>query len=393
MLTIELLAPAFCVLEDRFAELDRDGGGSLSFEELHAELLKSNFVHGDKLEELFQRVDKVKTGVLGFADFLSLVYTFLFRYKKVGTLLFTDKDDAHVVVSVLSFLEKAMSMYDADMNRTLDRDEIFSFFQDTWHAAVQSRVLDEALAQLYGDQASQIQATFTDYVFIVYTVAAKMPGTTVKGTYLTDSDYKSNRFVAGKGEKSALWTLFENAFKILELDFEQLDEDHDGLLAVTEIYNAIPRTKTGAERSEFVARFSSKLECVKAQYSRQLDFFEYMFLGHIMTRDSSYLDLNPNSKNAAVVKKFFMLVHECFNTFDADKNNRLTYDEVRDMFTASFGEVTPKLKATFDMYKFKDGHTKGQEALDLAQFFKLLYVLVKPDGHFNPSLYNPVKII
>jgi Ca2+-binding EF-hand superfamily protein len=388
---LDLLAPAFCVLEVRFAELDQDGGGTLSFEELHSELLRSNFVNGDKLEELFESVDKTKTGVLGFADFTSLVYAFLFKYKNVGDLLFTDPDDARVVKAVLVFLENAMSTYDMDRNRKLDRGEIYQFFQDTWPGVIQSKVLDEALAQLCGDQAAKIEATFPEFMLILYAVTAKSPGSTVKGTYIKDNSrcLKSSS-VPGKGENSALWIRIENAFKILELDFDMLDADHDGLLSVKEIYNAIPSTKTGQERSDFMARLSSKLECVQAQYSRQMDFFEYMFLGLIVTRDGSYTDLQPKSKNAAVVKKFFMLMHESYSNFDADKNNRLTYNEVEAMFSASFGEVSPKLKDAFHEFKLKDS---GEAALDLARFFQMLYVLVKPDGAFNPSVYHPVKMV
>jgi hypothetical protein len=68
---------------------------------------------------------------------------------------------------------------------------------------------------------------------------------------------------------------------------------------------------------------------------------------------------------------------------------RLTYDELQDFFMAVFGEVTPQLRGAFNLCKYQSGATQGRDAVDIVRFMKLLYALIKPDGCFHPSRYNP----
>ena len=61
---------------------------------------------------------------------------------------------------------------------------------------------------------------------------------------------------------------------------------------------------------------------------RTLDFYEFCYLGFMMTQDGAYGDLVELSKDSKIVKKSFIDMHSFYRKYDADGNLRLTYDEL-----------------------------------------------------------------
>jgi Ca2+-binding EF-hand superfamily protein len=378
---------AFVVLEQRFRAIDQDGGGTLSFEELHAELLKDKFEYGDVLAEMFRSVDISNRGALDFRGFMVLLWSFFDKSGFVNAI-FPDPYDAQAVTGVLGFMRNVMLKFDADRDFVLSVTEVFAFFNQHWSEVLQAMVLQRVLEEMYG-QNPTASVSLPDFMYILYAVTASSKEATLKGTYLIGRGVAAGFAPAHiRPEQSHLWIQLENAFIVLEVDFQLFDLDKDGLVHVENIYNVIP-TASVPERYRFIARMQAKL--AQGRIGNQLDFFEYMLLGMLMTQDGSYSDLQPNSTNAGVVKKCFMnLSHNC-RQFDADKNNMLTFDEVQNLFRQCFGHVSATLRAAFDRFKFQPMQAEGREALDVLRFFKVLYVMIRPEGCYNPAIFNPVK--
>jgi Ca2+-binding EF-hand superfamily protein len=387
---------AFQTLEMRFTDIDRDCGGTLSFDELESVLLSSGFTDVDQLRQAFKRVDFDGNGTLDFAEFMALLYLFLAKTGSVKTV-FTDEKHAHMVACTISYMEKAMSLYDVNKDRRLSVEEITAYFNQQWPDAIHSRVAQQVLMEICNDGKNEKkELNFVQFIHTMYIVAAKMPGTTVEGKYICRDvslprGKGDNPFASGTGERSPLWMGLQDAFKVLEQDFHNFDTDKDGLVRVCDIENGVYMRKT--ERAKFAARLQSKLPHVQAQFSQQLDFFEYMFLAFMMTQDGSYLDLVPKSSNSSMVKKCFIDLYAQYKHFDADSNLRLTYDELQNFFRSLFGTEFPNLRSAFDQFKYSTSAANGREALDMSRFFKLLYALVVPDGTYHPLVYSVAKMI
>jgi Ca2+-binding EF-hand superfamily protein len=387
---------AFLVVEQRFSTIDRDGGGTLSFEELHAELLKDNFEYGDKLAELFVSVDRKKEGALHFPDFMALLYMFVSQYGAVDTIV-RNPADALKVGAAIQFMEQAMLEFDGDRDRKLSSAEVYAFFNKNWPEALEHQVVQKVLHQMFGEiPCTSIAVSLRDFMHILYAVTAMAPQTRLQGTYLVGRTAAApvGLVPQGRPEQSPLWIRLENAFQVLEMDFKLFDVNKDGLVDVRHIYNVIPAT-TPSERELCMSRIQSKLPYVglgaQAQGS-SLDFFQYVLLGMYMTQDGSYLDLQPSSTNASVVKRCFMDLNGAYRHFDADKNDWLTADEIVALFRHCFGHGThPSLQPAFEHFQYNPmPHAGGQPALDRIRYIKVLYVIIRPQGAYNPAVAQPM---
>ncbi len=359
-------------------------------------LLSSGFTDVDQLRQAFKRVDFDGNGTLDFAEFMALLYLFLAKTGSVKSV-FTDEKHSHMVACTISYMEKAMSLYDVNKNSRLSVEEITAYFNQQWPDAIHSRVAQQVLMDICNDGKNEKkEMNFVQFIHTMYTVAAKMPGSTVEGRYIIrDASLPrgkgDNPFTYGTGDRSPLWLGLQTAFKVLEQDFQNFDIDKDGLVRISDIETGVYMRKN--DRSKFAARLQSKLPHVQAEFSQQVDFFEYMFLAFLMTQDGSYLDLVPKSINSSLVKRCFIDLYAEYRRFDTDKNMRLTFDELQNFFRALFGAEFPNLRSTFDHFKYSTSAANGREALDMSRFFKLLYALVVPEGTYHPLVYNVAKMI
>jgi Ca2+-binding EF-hand superfamily protein len=111
------------VLEMRFDNFDADGAHTLSFRELQSELSLAGFIDGEKLAEMFKRVDKDGNGTLDFAEFLGLLYMFILSE---GTLhsLFKHPTNADVIARSFQMMSSSMAKYDKDKSHMLSFSEV-----------------------------------------------------------------------------------------------------------------------------------------------------------------------------------------------------------------------------------------------------------------------------
>lgn len=74
----------------------------------------------------------------------------------------------------------------------------------------------------------------------------------------------------------------------------------------------IPATTSNYARLEILSRLEHAFSLVDIDQSRTLDFYEYMYLGFMMTQTGSYHDLVQTSRGSAQVKKCFIDLHKYY---------------------------------------------------------------------------------
>jgi Ca2+-binding EF-hand superfamily protein len=111
------------VLELRFSNLDVDGAGTLSYNELKTGLAKLGFTQFDMLTKIFQQVDRDRNGVLDFREFMALTYIFSMQ-KGDLTFMFKYAANAKLLRECFHLLDKAVCLYDVDKNHLLNMSEV-----------------------------------------------------------------------------------------------------------------------------------------------------------------------------------------------------------------------------------------------------------------------------
>mmetsp|Transcript_21421 Transcript_21421/g.49699 ORF Transcript_21421/g.49699 Transcript_21421/m.49699 type:complete len:714 (-) Transcript_21421:279-2420(-) len=386
-----LLHEAFKVLEHRFANFDHDKAETLMYKELERELSMMGFRDGDKLAQIFKRVDFDGNGTLDFSEFLALLYLWAMNEGGDYSAFFRHPTNAAIIKKAFETMETSMLKYDVDRSRKLSIDELDAFFNEQLPQAVKCGAYKEIADETFPkeERAAGGEINFPRFMHMLYMITVKLPGSTIKGLYAKKDDSKSDRFAKGRGENSHLWQELKGAFKVLEDDFLRFDKDGDHMVDYVEITMGIPATTSNAARLEILSRLEHAFAQVDVDQSRTLDFYEYMYLGFMMTQNGSYHDLVTNSSGSALVKRCFIDLHTYYRFYDQDKNMRLTYDELQKFFVDLFGVVTPKLQDAFNSVKYQSSATQGRDAVDIVRFMKMLYMLVCPNGTFHPTKYEP----
>jgi hypothetical protein len=148
---------------------------------------------------------------------------------------------------------------------------------------------------------------------LLYLVVVNIPDSRIRGLYAQVKDYTVvDKFAKGRGENSPLWKELKMAFKVLEDDFKRFDKDGDFLVDYTEITMGIPPTASNFTRLDVLTRLEYAFSQVDVDGSRTLDFYEYMYLGFMMTQNGSYHDLVQTSTGSAQVKKCFVALHKYY---------------------------------------------------------------------------------
>jgi len=397
------LHEAFKLLELRFSSFDHDGAQMLMYRELEHDLSMQGFLDSDRLAGMFKRVDFDGNGTLDFSEFLALLYLFSCDQGHL-TVFFRHPTNANLIKTAFDVMEKAMVKYDADRSRKLSISELDAFFREQMPNAVTSGVYKHVVDQVYPPQVRMgYELSFPSFMHMLYIVSSKLPGNSIKGTFAHKPTMGGNSsFRTGRGEQSALWQSLRHAFKILEADFKSFDRDNDDHVDYTEITMGIPPSTTNHERLDILSRLEHAFKAVDVDGSRTLDFYEYMYLGFMMTQRGAYHDLVQSSQGSAQVKKCFIDIHTHYRHFDEDGNMRLTWDELQKLFVALFGELHPRLPEVFAKVKYQSSATQGRDAVDVVRFMKLLYMLICPDGrygkghvpklHKKPSLMNLISV-
>jgi hypothetical protein len=196
----------------------------LTFPELANELSLVGFTDLERLNDLFQKVDKDRSGTLNFSEFLSLLYLWHNVAEGNYEAFFRHPVNANVVAQAFSNMESHMFKYDADMSRRLDLQELRAFFRDQWPEATSSGkgVLENVLPLFIRGNDS---LSFPGFMLLIYTVACHLPGSALNGKYAPTPQGAAIRPLSGSGPDSTFWRELIAAYEVLEADFRRFDAD------------------------------------------------------------------------------------------------------------------------------------------------------------------------
>ena len=236
------------------------------------------------------------------------------------------------------------------------------------------------------------ELSFPKFMYLLYDVMCKYPGSALKGTYSRTGLKLTRSFSSGNvGEGSALWKELSEAYKVLEQDFKHFDTNKDNVVDYDEITRGFPAARTAQEKVNILSRLEYAYSQVDLDGSGSLDFYEFVYLSFMMTQNGSYHDLVEDTTGAQKVKKAFIDIHSFYRKYDTDKNLRLTLDEVQNFCRDLFGVIPDRVPSLFASNSYKSSATQGRDALDVVRFMKFLYALTCPDGMYNPDNYHPEK--
>ncbi len=115
------------VLEERFAEFDQDGAGTLTFNELRSNLALLGFSDGDKLYQDFKQVDRDRNNTLDFSEYLALMYLFSSQDGSL-VMIFKDPVNAEHIKNSFHLMARYLGHYDRDRNARLSVQEVSTAF-------------------------------------------------------------------------------------------------------------------------------------------------------------------------------------------------------------------------------------------------------------------------
>mmetsp|Transcript_53909 Transcript_53909/g.109921 ORF Transcript_53909/g.109921 Transcript_53909/m.109921 type:complete len:705 (-) Transcript_53909:236-2350(-) len=382
-----LLMEAFAVIEMRYALLDRDGAGMMMFSGLASQLALKGFDDSENLARVWKKVDADGSGCLDFAEFLCL----LFLWANVGSYenIFDHKQNCKVVAEAFQAMEQNWAKYDSDKSRKFNHAELQRFLSTEipglWE---ESQPVVDNLFPVSQREAGR-ELTFPRFMHMLYVACAQRKGSRIPGKY-ADVGIAKNVRGDGTGEDSSTWKFFKEAFLVMESDFLRFDKSGDGYIDYSELTLAVPDIR-GAEKLQILCRLENKFKQVDMDGTKTVDFFEFIYLGLLMSQDGSYSDLVPDSEQKGNVMKAFLQLCTYYQQADRKKTRRLCLEDVRYFFQEHFSYVPPNLEEFFKQVCYESASAPGEKVVDIVRFLKLVYWILCPTAKFDKNSYAPKK--
>lgn len=383
----ELLSEAFAVIEYRFAELDRDGAGQLTFRLLETQLALKGFDQQMTMQDAFKMLDVNNDGSMDFAEFLCMLY--LWSHNNPFDLIFANIKNCQVVSLAFNEMEDAWVVYDANKNRHFSYSDLKKFMSTRlpllWAAS--TAVLDQHFPQGARDQGQEL--TFSKFMHLLYCCFCHYEGSRVPGQYQEIHDAMPLAVEGDQGAGSPSWLFLTQAFEVLEEDFTRFDLSGDGTIDYSELTQGIP-SSNGDDKLDIITRLEYKFKKVDKDDTQTVDFFEFCYLALMMTQDGSYRDLVGNTRGASLAYRALISITTRFRALDVNKIQKLVYSEVVQYFTAQFGAAPAELKGAFESVAVTSLALGEQLVVDIANFLRVLYYVTRPGGKYHPTVYSPV---
>uniref|UniRef100_A0A7S1HLU3 Calmodulin n=1 Tax=Hemiselmis andersenii TaxID=464988 RepID=A0A7S1HLU3_HEMAN len=383
-----LLHEAFKVLEHRFANFDHDKAETLMYKELERELSMMGFRDGDKLAQIFKRVDFDGNGTLDFSEFLALLYLWAMNEGGDYSAFFRHPTNAAIIKKAFETMETSMLKYDVDRSRKLSIDELDAFFNEQLPQAVKCGAYKEIADETFPkeERAAGGEINFPRFMHMLYICMSKMEGNRVPGKYaspigVAKEEYKKQQASKAKGAESPTWKFLRSAFKVLETDFARFDQSGDNYIDYSELSMGVPQ-RAGFERFQILSRLEHKFKLVDVDKSHAVDFFEFLYLGFLMTQEGCYSDLVEESEGQAMVMRAFVDIHSYYIKCDANQSKRLEIEDVESFSNMQFGEIPERLHQLFKENSYVSSQSKGAPVVDIMRFMKMLYLLTCEDGRY-----------
>lgn len=254
------------------------------------------------------------------------------------------------------------------------------------------------LSGFYFVQAG-VELSFPRFMHMMYVVLCEcMPESRIPGKYnklglaKQERGAHDDRDKAGQavGQQSSTWIFLLRALEVLEQDFARFDKSGDGYIDYVELTMGLPLCAAN-QRLNIMTRLEYKFKQVDLDKTKTVDFYEFIYLGFLMTQDGSYHDLVEESEGHDIVKKAFIEILSWYSQSATSNRQRLNIVDVQQFCLRHFHFLPERLEATFDEFSYTSSHLPGQKVIDFIRFLKLLAMLIVPDSKFHPGRYQPVK--
>eukprot|EP00282_Hemiselmis_andersenii_P023402 CAMPEP_0171996436 /NCGR_PEP_ID=MMETSP1041-20130122/125_1 /TAXON_ID=464988 /ORGANISM="Hemiselmis andersenii, Strain CCMP439" /LENGTH=725 /DNA_ID=CAMNT_0012649589 /DNA_START=304 /DNA_END=2481 /DNA_ORIENTATION=- len=389
-----ILSEAFACMEHQFATLDRDGAGVMMYRMVETQLALHGFYEMETLQSVWKRIDVNSKGYLDFAEFLCL----LFMWSSVGdyTNFFDRPENCKIVGEAFQAMEYYWQLYDTDNSRRFSYEELVRFLAEQLQVMYPSCL--ETIDRLYPTKQRDagVELSFPRFMHMMYMVCCEcLPSSRIPGFYSKLGLAKQDRHLQhtqelAVGPESSTWIFLLRAFEVLEQDFEKFDKSGDGYIDYVELTMGIPLVDAHM-RLHILARLEYKFKLVDQDKTNSADFYEFIYLGFLMTQDGSYHDLVEESEGHDIVKKAFIELLSWYSQSDSHKRQRLTIADVQQFCLRHFRMIPANIEEIFEEFSYTSSHVPGQKVIDFVRFMKVLTMIIVPDSRFHPKRYKPVK--
>ena len=360
------------------------------------QLALRGFHNHDALNLVWKHVDLNQSGSLDFSEFLSL----MFLWAEVGSYenILQSEASAELVKDAFVALQNNWLFYDDDKNRKFNYDELFHFMTEKLPSIMEysKPIIDKCYPP--SEVESGVQLSFPRFMHLLYCCFQEHPDRVSGKVYVASGNIKHMigrrraEVTEGSmlGDQSVAWIFLSGAFIILEKDFSNFDKDNNGYIDYKELTIGVP-SKEGAARFDVISRLEFIFDMVDLDRSKSIDFYEFLYLVFVTTRDGSYSDLVEASSGHSQVGLALVHLHSLFNTSSTTSIEWLRLSDVELFCTSEFGLVPEGLQADFGRVACSLDANNEEPVIDFLRFIRLLYFLTLPKGRYHYSCYAPCK--
>jgi hypothetical protein len=251
------------------------------------------------LDLVWNHVHQHSAGSVDFSEFLSL----MFLWGEVGDydVILESSSNAEAVKQAFAALQSNWVSYDRDKNRKFDRDEFNDFLLDKLPNIMERsrRIID-----VHFPPSQKGGISFPRFMHLLYCCFVELPQNVSAKQYVNIGVIKhilvqqrSERQLGSSAcERSVVWQFLHKAFVVLEQDFAAFDAEGKGYVALSAVTMAVP-FMAGVHQFDVLSRLESVYELSSLDRTEAIDFYEFLLLVFVMTRDGSYSHVVGNSQD------------------------------------------------------------------------------------------------
>jgi len=382
------LRDALSIMDNSFRELDQDHAGEVTIQELARKLAMRGFKDTQKLQEVFGKVDRNRSGTVAFPEYLMLMYLWNDIGPKAYEQMFGNARAAESVNRGFARMEHCYIQYDLDKTRQLKHDEFHRFMTEQLPKVFAQPAAQNTMSRYFPAEVPYLR--FHNFLYLLYKLlipATRRASDGGQATRPTTAGGSPAPAAAGAAAgPSSLITQLRQAFSALERDFFRFDTENTSCINLSQLTEGLSTTKPSSELIDVLGRLEHYFQMVDLDASGTLSFKEFMYLMYLMCQHGAYKDIMADANDAAIIKKVLKLIEQNYIKYDLTKTRRLERSELHAFLRENLGEdKMPEADEIFTRLQ-----TSPQKpTIDLSRFIQLLYELVCPSGRYTKTAAAP----